>query len=53
MNAEMKTLIIEALNMKIASSKRAKNGANAKFATLYDEEIAAAEAAKTWINAQK
>lgn len=54
MNAELKAIILEALDLKIASSKRAKNSSkNPAFGPIYDKEIGDAEAAKVYINTMK
>lgn len=54
MKPEVKAIILEALDMKIASAKRAKNSSkNPAFGPIYDLEVSTAEAAKVWINEQK
>lgn len=54
MDDEIKAILIEALDMKIASVKRARNTAkNPRFASIYDTEEELANKAKAWVNAAK
>lgn len=53
MDATTKAIILEALDLKIQSSKRGINSKAAAFKPIYEKEIADAEAAKVWINTQK
>lgn len=54
MTPDMKIIILEALEMKIASNNRQKKTkANPTFGLIYDQEIKNARDAMDWINAQK
>lgn len=49
MDQETKDIILEALAMKDASVKRARTGANARFAAIYDAEHALVAKARAYI----
>lgn len=53
MNNEMKLMLLDAIKLKTASVNRAMKGANAKFATIYQEELSVLHAAETWVRNQK
>lgn len=54
MDNELKGILIEALDMKIASVRRARNTSkNPRFNAIYDAEEALANKARVWVDAQK
>lgn len=53
MNETIKSIILAALDLKEASTKRAAKAANAKFKPIYDSELADIGEARAWLNKQK
>lgn len=54
MNNEIKTMLLQALELKEASIRRAmKTAANPRFSVVYEAELADLAAAEQWVRAQK
>lgn len=54
MTTAIKTMLLTALELKLASVKRAQNtNRNPRFNEVYAAELADVQAAIAWVNAQK